>query len=199
VYSSELAASRLKHFASELHIKVRDELETRMFLSISDTDAEIYTQGGASFDRDVQLRFPSSAFEIDEAAKCLALDRATACVFHLMRVMEIGIRATARCLGVPDPTRPRERNWGSVIGKIKSDLDARSGNKPTKIWTIEGDKEFFERAYASLDAVRVAWRNTTMHVGNKYTSEEAKHILAAVKGFIICLASRCDENGDPKA
>src|SRR5271170_1621727 len=50
----------------------------------------------------------------------------------------------------------------------------------------------------SLDAVRVAWRNTTMHVENKYTQEEAENIFIAVKGFMKKLASRCDENGDPK-
>jgi hypothetical protein len=38
-----------------------------------------------------------------------------------------------------------------------------------------------------------------MHVENKYTTEEAEHIFGAVKGFTMKLASRCDENGDPKA
>jgi hypothetical protein len=38
-----------------------------------------------------------------------------------------------------------------------------------------------------------------MHVENKYTNDEAEHIFVAVKGFMMKLASRCDENGDPKA
>jgi hypothetical protein len=38
-----------------------------------------------------------------------------------------------------------------------------------------------------------------MHVENKYTTDEAEHIFGAVRGFMTKLASRCDENGDPKA
>ena len=38
-----------------------------------------------------------------------------------------------------------------------------------------------------------------MHVENKYTDDEAKHIFIAVKGFMTKLASRMDEKGEPKA
>jgi hypothetical protein len=38
-----------------------------------------------------------------------------------------------------------------------------------------------------------------MHPANKYTVEEAEYIYVAVRGFMIKLAARCDENGDPKA
>lgn len=151
------------------------------------------------FGDEFRARFLSVAFDLDEAAKCFALGRATACVFHLMRLMEIGIRAVARCLGIPDPTKPAERNWGTILRAIKEDLDAHVGQQPTKVWSIATDKEFFEGAYASLDAVRVAWRNPTMHIENKYTDDEAEHVFVAVKGFMMKLASRCDENGDPKA
>jgi hypothetical protein len=39
----------------------------------------------------------------------------------------------------------------------------------------------------------------TMHLDQKYTEAEAKHVFEIVKGFMIKLASRCDENGNPKA
>ena len=38
-----------------------------------------------------------------------------------------------------------------------------------------------------------------MHVESKYTDDEAEHILMAVRGFMKKLASRCDEEGNPKA
>jgi hypothetical protein len=116
-----------------------------------------------------------------------------------MRLMEIGLRAVAHCLQIPNPIRAADRNWGNILRAIKIDLDAHGGPSPTKIWAIPGDKEFFEVVYVSLDAVRVAWRNSTMHVENKYTEDEAEHVYSAVKGFMMKLASRCDENGDPKA
>jgi hypothetical protein len=141
--------------------------------------------------------FPSAVFEFDEAGKCLALGRSTASVFHLMRVMEIGIRAVARCLNIGDPVKGYEKNWGYVLREIKKEMDTRNGLQPLP-WKND-DKAFFDDVYASLDAVRVAWRNTTMHVQNKYVDDEAEHIFIAVKGFVRKLASRCDETGTPRA
>ena len=117
----------------------------------------------------------------------------------MMRVMEVGIKAVAQCLGIPNPTRPAERNWGYILGEIKKDLDAHGGPTPTKIWSNPLDRDFFSGAYVSLDAVRIAWRNTTMHVENKYNGDEAEQIFITVRGFITKLATRCDENGEPKA
>ena len=113
--------------------------------------------------------------------------------------MEIGIRAVARCLQISDPIRGGDRNWGNILKAIKTALDTHNGSAPAKMWSIATDRDFFEGAYASVDAVRVAWRNPTMHVEKKYTEDEAEHIFLAVKGFMRHLASRCDENGDPKA
>ena len=42
---------------------------------------------------EVNDKFPSAAFDIDEAGKCLAIGRSTAAVFHLMRALETAIRA----------------------------------------------------------------------------------------------------------
>ena len=138
----------------------------------------------------------NGVFELDEAAKCTALGRPTAAVFHLMRLMEVGVRALARCLQIPDPLKAAERNWGHILGEIKKGVDARY---PTAATRSHGDGALFEQLHASLDAVKNPWRNATMHVENKYTDDQAKHIFAAVKGFMEKLADRCDENGEPKA
>jgi hypothetical protein len=109
--------------------------------------------------------------------------------------MEIGVRAVARCLEIPDPIKPAERNWGEILRRIKEKMEFLS---TTRAWK-NNDKQLFETAYVSLDAVRAAWRNTTMHVENKYTPDEAEHILLAVRGFMRALTSRMDESGEPKA
>jgi hypothetical protein len=69
---------------------------------------------------------------------------------------------------------------------------------PTVASRAAGDGAIFESIYASLDAVKNPWRNETMHPANKYTNEEAEHVFVAVRSFMMKLASRCDENGDPK-
>lgn len=189
----------LSQMLDNLSDRMMDECSLRKFIALSVQDAAYVFPKTPLFGDDVEQKYPSAAFEIDEAGKCLGLSRPTVTVFHLMRVMEIGIRTVARCLGIPDPTRPAERNWGNILKAIKDDLDAHTGSSPLKAWANPKERQFFETTYASLDAVRVAWRNTTMHVENKYAADEAEHIYIAVRGFMRQLASRCDENGDPKA
>jgi hypothetical protein len=198
--SPEATWGHAKIRLDEISNTLRRELTSATILSLETREQAYYAPHAPLFGSDVSTKFASAgAFEIEEAAKCLALGRSTASVFHLMRIMEIAIRAVARCLGIPDPIKPAERNWGKILNAIKDDLDAHGGRSPSKNWTQANDEEFFAGAYASLDAVRVAWRNPTMHVENKYADTEAEHIFIAVKGFMMKLASRCDENGSPRA
>ena len=148
------------------------------------------------FGNDTKDKFQSAHYEIDEAGNCLALGRSSASVFHLMRIMEIGLSAVAKCLQITDPVKPAERNWGSILRFVREAINAKW---PTAADRMTGDGALFEAIYASLDAVKNPWRNATMHVENKYTDEEAEDIFLAVKSFMKKLSSRCDENGDPQA
>jgi hypothetical protein len=82
------------------------------------------------------------------------------------------------------------------LGSIKKEIDKRW---PTTSDKLAGDGRFFEEAYAALAAMQNPYRNATMHLDNKYTEEEAKHTIEMVRGFMVKLASRCDEDGAPKA
>ena len=179
--------------------RMPDELSLVKLFVLDDTAARYFEPPVSLFGQDVADKFVPALFEIDEAAKCFALNRHTACVFHLMRVMEIGIRAVAWFFEISDPTKGGDRGWGNILRDVKAGMDARGGAAPKVAWSRPTDKAFFERIYASLDAIRVAWRNPTMHVENKYTDDEAEHIYVAVKGFMKMLASRLNESGEPKA
>ena len=147
------------------------------------------------FGVDFASKFQSAIFEVDEAGKCFALGRPTASVFHLMRVMEIGIAAMSRCLGIDDPIKPAQRNWGIILKEIWKGIEK---NWQTPGDRMTGDGVLFESIYASLDAVKNPWRNATMHVETKYTDEEAENVFVAVRGLMKKIASRMNENGDPK-
>jgi hypothetical protein len=193
-----LTWSQLSDLMDELDSRLKDELLFPKLLVIEENKLEYFESSFPIFGAEFETGFPTAAFELDEAAKCFALGRPTAAVFHLMRIMETGIRAIADCLGTPPPTKDAERNWGVMLRRIKEELDRRTAARPP-LWGVSSDKDFFYEAYASLDAVRVAWRNTTMHVEKTYPEDAAEHIFGAVKGFMSALASRCDETGKPKA
>src|SRR5262245_12085022 len=92
---------------------LRRELSLKTVLVLQAQDIYYYAPKKPLFGGDFADKFKTmGAFELDEAAKCFALGRPTACVFHLMRIMEIGIRALANSLQIPDPAKPAEKNWG---------------------------------------------------------------------------------------
>lgn len=185
----------LERHLDELRSRIRDEFITRTVLVLPYQEGKRYQMSQELFGIEVINKFPSAAYEIDEAGKCLALGRLTACVFHLMRALEVGIEGTRKCLGIPDPVKDGDRNWGSVLNKFKGEFERR--NKAG--WDQQEDKDFFAEIHASLDAVKNVWRNATMHVEKKYTDEEAEHIFNAVRGFMKKLAVRLDEQGQPLA
>jgi hypothetical protein len=173
-------------------ITLRREISLIKTFCIEPAKETYYTIDFGTFGSEFEALFPTAIYELDEAGKCLALSRATGAVFHLMRTMEVGIRAVSRRLKIDDPTKDAEKNWAVIIRKIKGEIDRLSARGK---WN---DKQFFLEVYASLDAVRTAWRNPTMHVETKYTDDEAEHIFIAVRGFMKKVYARMDERGKTK-
>jgi hypothetical protein len=178
----------------ELVFRLIDELRDRRYLGLNTDAGKLFNT--QQFGPDVRLKFPSAVVDIDEAINCLALERSTASVFHMMRVMETAVRATATCLGVPGPVRGSDKNWGNMLNQIRGAINAKW---PTAVDKMQDDAKLFESLYVSLDAVRTGWRNVTMHVERTYTMEEAQRIRHAVEGLLIIMAGRFDENGSPAA
>jgi len=175
---------------------LKDELSEAFLLALTSKELSYFEPTAPLFGKLVEDQFPCLIDEIGEAGKCYALGRGTACAFHSIRCLEAGIRALSRCLQIPDPTRACDRNWGAMLKIVKDKIDARWPGSSTR---LAGDGEFFDNAYAGLAAMQNPWRNSTMHLDQKYTLDEAKHIFEVVKGFMTKLASRMNEDGQPLA
>lgn len=158
----------------ELSARVIDELEDRLFLSVPTEQATLYLQTSPPFGEAVTKHFSQTIEDISEGAKCLALDRPTACVFHLMRVMELAVQRFGSELGVKLAT---EQNWQVILDQVNAAIRKRDPKKDKKA-----------KAYASVAShlynVKVAWRNEVMHPKQTYTFEEAKAVFDNVKVFM---------------
>jgi hypothetical protein len=194
--SGKLTYDSLSQRAKAIDEILRTELSDAYIFALG-VKADYFEPNEPLFGQVVSLQFPSVIDEISEAGKCYSLGRSTASAFHSIRCLEAGIRALSRCLAIPDPTRGQERSWGAMLTQIKREIDRRW--IPGSNARLSGDGEFFDNAYAALAAMQNPWRNATMHLDQKYTEEEAKHVLDVVKGFMRILASRMDENGLPIA
>jgi hypothetical protein len=163
-----------------------EEVKSVQFLGVEKDRAHLYLAHDPLFGADVAQNFPSSALDIAEAGKCLALNRPTACVFHLMRVMEIGLRAIGAALGIPYAP-----SWESYITQINNKVKEKHKEK-TVDW--KRDESFFKDAAARLETVKLAWRNPVVHVrASAYTDREAQEIYDSVKMYMRHLATRLRE------
>jgi hypothetical protein len=166
----------------------RHEIDGYIFLHVPKHRADFYIKQ-TLFGQEVADKFPSVNFDVEEAGKCFSLGRNTACVMHLMRVMEVGLKAVGIALGIPDPDKA---NWQTILNQINSQIAQRNATKTPDWLAVE---PFFSEVSAHLSTVKTAWRNPSMHADKTYDEERAEDIFSSIKGFMRHLAKRLDESG----
>ena len=165
---------------------IEKELSLKRFFLLPSERVRSYDE--PTFGTDADNSFPSSSFDTSEACKCFALRRSTACVFHLMRVLEIGLGVFAGRFGVPSD----HTNWHNIIEGIEKAVRGM-GSDPSRPADWKDQQEFFSQAASAFMFIKDAWRNYTAHARGKYTEEEAETILINVRGFMQKLATRLHE------
>lgn len=172
-----LDAGRASRSFEELMSRVSDEFRAHLLFQIDAQKASYYAKQDP-FGPEVTARFPEVGHDLDEAYKCYALDRYTAAVFHVMRVLEVGVRRLGDDLGIPKAPR---LTWGNLTRKCHEKLKVMPQGK---------EKEKRREAVNHLDGVREVWRNTTMHPRpSAYTEDEATDIIHNAKALMVSLAS----------
>jgi len=165
--------------------RIQDESEMELFLWVPKRHAKLFESKYPPFGAQVFENFPSVTYDIAEAATCLSLERSTACIFHLMRVMEAGLKSLSRALDIPYAP-----SWESYLKQINDRVSEKYKKKGIS-W--KKDEAFFVELAGDLLTVKIAWRNPTMHIVRVYTQEEAETIFRAVESFVQKLASRFSE------
>jgi hypothetical protein len=161
--------------AAEIVGRVQDELADIVLLRVH-KKPELFNVR-FPFGEEVAAKLPSMAEDAQEAATCLSLERWTASVFHLMRVVEIGVQKFGDKIGISLTT---EKNWQNILDEV---------NKAIKKMDPKNE---LTKQYASLAAhlynVKLAWRNEVMHPKATYTEQEADEIYLHVDTFIRNIA-----------
>ncbi len=167
----------------ELHERIFDELGSSWMFCLSAEKERYYVEPWLTFGQRIVEVFPALSHDIEEAGKCYGAQRNTGCVFHLMRIMEVGLCALASKVGV-SPTIP---SWDGILNKIDTEIKKKYGDK-SRDWIDQ--ESIISEAVSHLRTVKTAWRNPTMHVESKYTDEEALEIYNAVRVFMKHLATK---------
>jgi hypothetical protein len=140
--------------------------------------------------------FKSAKVEIEEGIDCYALGHNTACIFHMMRVAEIGLRAIAKERGIQkvSKNKPIEYGtWGDVIKAVEDEMAnirGRVSAGPKK----EAALEFYSTAAADLRQLLSNFRDKTMHLRGSYDPGQTVSAIFRTHSLMAMLAKKLSED-----
>jgi hypothetical protein len=172
-----MAAGEFATYSEKVFERAWEELETNRMLVIAPTKIGLWEQESPLFGTEVEATFGQAVDEeISEAGKCLAVDRTTACVFHLMRAMELVVRALGKKLDVTIIDKNNtDLEWGKILANMKVPIEKMQAGPQRDRWSGR---------LTLLYHVNKAWRSDTMHPKKTYTEAEARAVFDAVGAFM---------------
>lgn len=175
--------------------RVRDcllsELESHRFLHISPEEAKFYMHPEKWFPETL-VSFPSATGDIEEACKCYGLERYTACVFHSMAILQIGLYTLTNDVGITLKFPIQLAEWGDILRRIDDEIKPYA-TRP------RGDslREKYDNLYAGCACqfrfFKDAWRNHVAHNREVYDKDKAHSALMHVREFMESLSTRLHE------
>ena len=176
--------AQLKLALQDLIARYQDELDDRLFFRVSSSHASYLLTPQEGW-REALDKFPSVFLDVEEASRCFALGRYTASVFHLMRVLEVGLVSLALALQVPTS----RSNWGRIIDQIQAEITKRNKAQGAT-WP---DQQFYSAAAAQFQFLKDAWRNHVIHRRLSFDEQGARQVYVHVRDFMCHLALKLVE------
>jgi hypothetical protein len=160
---------------------MESDISDKKFVFIS-KENEDYFFNESLFPDAVYDAFPDDHDELNDAGHCMAVDLNDAAAFHLLRIVEIGLRGIARNLKIKIPKTPLDyAGWKDVVNRIDKRLEE-------KIPKARGPKQaaalkFQQDLLADFKAFEVA-RNEVMHGRSRYNKPQAIGLFDRVRDFM---------------
>jgi hypothetical protein len=174
----------IRILAARLSSVIHSELDSELFFQMEPTRLE-YWGTDWLLGSPIYHAFPMAHEEIQSAGRCYAYGEPVACVFHLMRVIDAGLRSVADSLNIPY----NARNWSGIADKLQSNMEEKYKNK-TDDWKQK--EPFYASILTDIQSISRAHRNPVLHeVEKKYTDADAFYLLTVTERFMGHLA----ENG----
>lgn len=140
----------------------------------------------------VLKRFPEVAHDVTETAHCYSLARNAACIFHSMKIAEVGLRTLAKTFR-PKITLRRHidhSDWGEILKKFKEKTEAAQQRPRSS--ARQKSLEFFSKAADKCDFMNNVWRRENSHarLGKGYPDIEALQVMTYTREFMEMLAKK---------
>jgi hypothetical protein len=180
-----LLALKIGTFSSAAIAPLREnierELSCRFYVGISEDRKAAFCESLKGWE-DITIKFPFAVEDIEEMNKCYALCRYSAAVFHSLIVMEHGLVALGKLIGVTDP----KEGWDASCKKLESIVKAGRSANATGL-----NFEFLEQLNTCIQTIKLAWRNKVNHASGKpivmnggFAPYVAEETIAATRSFM---------------
>lgn len=183
-----LAMQFATHQAQTIMQTLKSELSHRVLFQIRSEVSELFANPTEGW-KEVIDRFPETQSDIEESARCFALSRYAASVFHSVQIVESGLLQLGTFLGVKDPLS----GWTAVANELKKTINKKYGDKTA---FEKQHVQFIEQMQGCVEALKTAWRNKISHAQGKLTlmtsdfvPDVAEEIRIATRAFMRRLAT----------
>lgn len=182
-----LTCGQVRDELRDLRKRFEDDIKSELFLHLSLEEAELYRFPAKEWQKVIE-RFPKVQIDVEEGAKCFALNRYAASLFHVLLAAEYGVIELATLLGVAGD-RP---GWGSLERLEKITAKPYSSRSALE----QEHSKLLESVIPFAHSIKNQWRHKINHVDNKlvwidtdFSPQMARDIISAVRGFMDKLAS----------
>lgn len=168
------------------------ELHYRRFAFVPTSKARILDNKARDWEP-VWLAVPDAKIDSVDAVECYALDKNTACVFHLMRVAEHCLRVVARRLKVTlthkgKPEALEFAVWDKIITGCNNKI--QKAHAMARSPKAQAQLELFSDAAQHCTFMKDIWRNNVSHARDPYIESEALTVMTRVRDFAVFVATK---------
>lgn len=178
---------------------IESDLQRRTFAFVVPAKAEFLDRMEEDW-QSVWTALPDTKEDVVAAMECYALEQDTASVFHLMRVVEWGLRAFCYHLGFKSVKRKIKKTgkveltsieystWEGILNQLRGKVNDRLGKlrRGSKKQQLQ---EFYNPVLSEIEAFKDAWRNHVMHTRKTYGSDDVLAIMSHVRRFMNLLVA----------
>jgi hypothetical protein len=167
------------------------ELKERLFLFIPLHRASFH-ENSSIISEKAKMAFPSVVTDMRDAGNSYAVGLYNACVYHLMRAVEIGLQKLASSLNVTFPNHPIDlANMKDIILGMEKKI--REYQNQPKTPQREEELTFYSRAAIQCDHFKDAHRNHVAHARSDHNEAKALSIMRSVQEFYHAISEKLKE------
>lgn len=183
-----LSGDLLAKYLADIRERLADELSTKLFFQLPYSRKQLYEKPREKWEKVID-KFPETITDIEEMAKCFALSRYAASIFHSLLVVEAGLIRLGNAIGVADP-KPGWDATSKKLAQLVNDGHARYPEHLPITFAV------CEQINQSVQTMKHAWRNKVNHVAGKlivlqsdFSPDIAEEIIVATRSFMRRLAA----------